>query len=210
MKKFSLTRMGVWVLCAAGLLLGSVSVAADIGALAKVKQVSTGLFSKLADQRAAIERNPAMIHDLVDEILIPHFDFEKITQAAVGPHWKQASAEQRRKLIKGFQDLLIETYAKALLDYSGEEIKYLSEKAGARASTAVVSTEVSEPGTDPVRIDYKLYKKDGDWKVYDVRIDNISMVLNYRSSFEDRIREAGIDGLIASIDEKASQGTNGK
>jgi phospholipid transport system substrate-binding protein len=196
---------GLWVLLAGFLLLASLPAAADSGASAAVKSASERMLSALEARRSEVERNPARIYSLVNRILVPHFDFEKITRAAVGKYWSQASPAQRKALIEGFQQLLIRTYAKALLNYSGEEIRYLPEKPGPK-STVVVPTEVREPGSKPVPIEYKLYKDGKDWKVYDVKIDNISLVSNYRSSFKSQIRQRGIDGLISRLSEMNAKG----
>jgi phospholipid transport system substrate-binding protein len=205
MRGFNQVSRGVLALLTGILLLGSLAVAADGGASATVKSASERMLSALKSQKSAIDRNPAMIYPLVDKIVVPHFDFEKITKAAVGKHWSTASPAQRKALTESFQQVLIRTYAKALLNYSGEEIRYLPEKPGPR-STVVVPTEVREPGGKPIPIEYKLYKRSGRWRVYDVKIDNISLVSNYRSSFNSQIRQYGIDGLISRLDEMNAKG----
>lgn len=203
-----LTRItvGFWVLCAGWILLGSLPVMADSSASGTVKRASERMLAALEGQRSVIERNPARIYGLVNRILVPHFDFARITRAAVGQHWSKASPAQQEALIEGFQQLLIRTYAKALLSYSGEEIRYLPEKPGPN-STVTVPTEVREPGASPVLIEYRLYKRGGSWQVYDIRIDNVSLVSNYRSSFNSQIRQNGIDGLISRLDEMNAKGT---
>ena len=205
MKGFKRQAISFFFLCAGLLLLGGLPAAADGSASATVKSASERMLAALEGQRSAIERNPSKIYGLVNQILVPHFDFEKITKGAVGKHWSKASPAQQKALIEGFQQVLIRTYAKALLSYSGEKIRYLPEKPG-KKSTVVVPTEVREPGAAPIPIDYKLYKKGGSWKVYDVRIDNVSLVSNYRSSFNSQIRQNGIDGLISRLGEMNAKG----
>ncbi len=208
MNGFNRTLIGLWLVCVGFLLLGSVSAAADPSATAVMKETTERLLAELESQRAVLERNPDRIYDLVDQILVPHFDFRRITRAAVGRrHWRKASSDQRLALTQGFQQMLIRTYAKALLNYSGQEIRYLSETPGRRKSTVVVSSEVREPGAGLIPIDYKLHNKGGKWKVYDVQIDNVSLVLNYRSSFGAQIRRKGIDGLIRSLGKMNAKGT---
>jgi phospholipid transport system substrate-binding protein len=205
MRGFNRAAAILWVVIAGGLLTGSMSVAADSGATALVKRTSERMISALESQRSAIERNPSKINALVDRIVVPQFDFNKITKAAVGKHWNKATPAQQRALTQGFQEVLVRTYAKALLNYSGQEIRYLPEKPGAK-STVVVPTEVREAGAQPIPIDYRLYRKGGSWKVFDVKIDNVSLVSNYRSSFNSQIRRDGIDGLIKRIDEMNAKG----
>lgn len=208
MTRFNRTVIG-WVLGAGLLLAGSVSAGpAEVkgSASATIKQTSERMLAALERQRSALERNPSRIYGLVDQILVPRFDFERITRAAVGnQHWREASSAQRRTLIQEFQELLIRTYAKALLNYSGQQIRYLSEKSG-RGSSVRVFTEVREPGADPIPVDYKVHKKGGNWKIYDVRIDNVSLVSNYRSSFKAEIRRNRIEGLISRIKEMNAKG----
>jgi phospholipid transport system substrate-binding protein len=206
MKGYNRIAAGLWVFFAGLLLSGSLSVAADSGASSTVKSTSERMLSALESQRSAIRSNPTRIYGLVDRILIPKFDFDLITKAAVGKgNWSKATPAQRKALTDGFQQVLIRTYAKALLSYSGEDIRYLPERPG-RSGTVLVPTEVSEAGAKPIRIDYSLHNRSGSWKVYDVKIDNVSLVKNYRGSFNSQIRKEGIDGLIKRLDEKNAKG----
>mgnify|MGYP001825520065 CR=1 FL=1 len=194
------------ILLIAALLFGGGAWAAQDAATALVKDVSERMLAALEKRRAEIDRNPALIYGLVNQILVPHFDFAKITQAAVGRHWRQASPAQKEALTEGFREVLVRTYAQALLNYSGEEIRYLPVRPGRRESTVTVSTEVREPGGSPVPIDYRMYLKGQQWKVYDVVIDNVSLISNYRDSFNTRIRRDGIDGLIQRLAEMNTKG----
>jgi phospholipid transport system substrate-binding protein len=205
MKALNPVTAAIWTLVAGFLLAGSLPVSADSGATALVKRTSERMISAMESQRSALKSNPAKIYGLVDRIVVPHFDFNKITKAAVGKHWSKATPAQQKDLKEGFQQVLVRTYAKALLNYSGEEIRYLPEKPG-RSGTVVVPTEVSEPGAKAIPIDYKLHKQSGSWKVYDLVIDRVSLVSNYRSSFNSQIRQVGIDGLIKRLDEMNAKG----
>lgn len=198
-------RWALWLLMGL-LLLAGPGVAAEDTATALVRDTSERMLAALEKRRADIDRNPQLIYGLVDDILVPHFDFEKITEVAVGKHWNQASPQQQQALSNGFREVLIRTYAMTLLGYSGQEIRYLPVKAGRQESSVIVSTEVRAPGAPPVPVDYRLYKKGGAWKVYDVVIDNVSLVSNYRSSFSSQIRQSGIDGLIRRLGEMNAQG----
>jgi len=147
-----------------------------------------------------------MIYGMIDTIVAPHFDFERITQGAVGQYWKKASPAQQRDLVNRFKQVLVRTYARSLLNYSGEEIRYLPLRPGSRSNTVTVSTEVSEPGGAPIPIDYRMYNNGSGWKVYDVVINNASLVGNYRSSFSAEIRQKGVDGLITKLGDMNSKG----
>jgi len=195
----------------AGLALSLAAVSAGVGAAedlatALVRDTSERMLAVLEKRRAEIDRNPSLIYALVEDIVLPHFDFDRITQSAVGRHWRDASPGQREALVKGFRQVLVRTYARALLGYSGEEVRYLPVRPGRQADSVTVSTEVRGRGSPPIPIDYRLYRKGGAWKVYDVVVDNVSLVSNYRSSFAAQVRQGGIDGLIARLAEMNTRG----
>jgi phospholipid transport system substrate-binding protein len=110
------------------------------------------------------------------------------------------------ELVNAFREVLVRTYAKALLKYSGQEIVYQSSKPGTRSGTVVVPTQVRAPGAPPIPIDYRMHKLGGSWKVYDVVIDNVSLISNYRGQFRATIGREGIDGLISELRSKNSTG----
>ncbi len=189
------------------LLFGQASWASGTDAAASlVRDVSQRMLTILKERRAEIEREPSIIFGLVDQIVVPHFDFEKITQSAVGQYWRQATPEQRKALANGFREVLIRTYAQALLNYSGEDIRYLPVKPGQREATVTVPTEVRERGGPAVPVDYRMYEKNGKWLVYDLVIDNVSLIVNYRGSFNTEIRRDGIDGLIRRLGQMNQKG----
>jgi phospholipid transport system substrate-binding protein len=178
--------------------------AADAAAEALVKRTADSTLQTLQRRRAELSGNPAAIYKLVGSKLAPHFDFELITRSAVGRDWSKATAAQRQQLISAFRELLISTYAKSLAKYSGEEVIYKPARAGTRAGTVVVPTEVRAPGSAPIPIDYRMHNESGSWKVYDLVIDNVSMISSYRGQFRSSIARAGIDGLIRELQAKAS------
>jgi phospholipid transport system substrate-binding protein len=177
---------------------------ADAEAEALVKRTADDTLRTLERRRAELDGNPTAIYDLVGNKLAPHFDFELITRSAVGRDWNKASADQRRLLIKSFRELLVSTYAKSLAKYSGEQVLYKPSRAGTRAGTVVVPTEVTGGGGPSIPIDYRMHKQSGSWKVYDLVIDNVSMISNYRGQFRATIARSGIDGLIRELQSKAA------
>jgi phospholipid transport system substrate-binding protein len=185
---------------------GGAVLAAPDEATALVKRTTERMLTTLQARRTEVDRNPSMIYGMIDSIVAPHFDFEKITQGAVGQYWRQASPAQQRELVNGFKQVLVRTYARSLLNYSGEEIRYLPLKPGSKRNTVTVSTEVRESGGAPVPVDYRMYNGGSGWKVYDVVINNASLVGNYRSSFATEIRQKGLDGLITKLGDMNSKG----
>jgi len=180
--------------------------ATDDDAVALVKSTTERMLSTLTARRAEVDRNPSLIYGMIESIVVPHFDFEKITQGALGTYWRQASPTQQRALIDGFKQVLVRTYARSILNYSGQEIRYLPTRPSSSPNMITISTEVRGSGGAPIPIDYRMYKGGGEWKVYDVVIDNASLVANYRSSFAAEIRQGGIDGLIAKLGDMNKQG----
>lgn len=200
-------RHFLWLLLVLAPLVWSGSLlAAQDEATALVKRTAERMLDTLEARRAEIDRNPALIYGLVETIVLPHFDFERITQGAVGQYWRQATPAQQRQLIDGFRQVLIRTYARSLLSYSGQDIRYLPVKPGNRPAMVTVSTEVRESGSAPIPVDYRMHNAGSGWKVYDVVINNASLVGNYRSSFATEIRQNGIDGLIARLGEMNRKG----
>jgi phospholipid transport system substrate-binding protein len=185
---------------------GVSAFAAPDEATALVQRTSERMLSTLQAKRAEVDRNPAMIYGMIDSILAPHFDFQRITQGALGQHWRKATPAQQRQLVDEFKQVLVRTYARSLLSYSGQEIRYLPVKPGSKANTVTVSTEIQDRGAAPVPVDYRMYNGGGGWKVYDVVINNASLVGNYRSSFDAEVRQKGIDGLISKLGDMNRKG----
>jgi phospholipid transport system substrate-binding protein len=195
-------------LAGAFLLLGApfAAVRADDSATRLVERTAEDMLRTLESRRAEIDANPQLIYRLVGSKLAPHFDFDMITRSAVGKDWNKASPAQRMELVNAFREVLVRTYAKALLKYSGQEIVYQSSKPGTRSGTVVVPTQVRAPGAPTIPIDYRMHKLGGSWKVYDVVIDNVSLISNYRGQFRATIGREGIDGLISELRSKNSTG----
>ncbi len=139
---------------------------------------------------------------LIESRIVPHFDFAKMTRLALGKNWKQASPEQQAAVVDAFRNLLVRTYSGALTRFRNLTINYKAWTGAATdTSTTVQSTVVDQGRTIP--IDYQMAHEDGTWKVYDIKVDGISLVTNYRSDFNDRVVAGGIDGLIKDLQAKA-------
>lgn len=151
----------------------------------------------------AQNKDPHALVQLAEKKVIAHFDFKRMTQLAVGRSWPQASAAQQEGLEHAFRTLLVRTYSTALTQTSGKtrvDVKAANLSPG--ESETVVHTMVNEPGRKPFAIDYRMSKAPSGWKVYDVVVENLSLVTNYRSSFQSEISRSGIDGLIKVIEAK--------
>lgn len=139
---------------------------------------------------------------LIEAKMLPHFDFTRMTQLAAGQSWKSANAAQQKQLAEAFQTLLVRTYAKALIEYRDQSIDIKPFAMGAGDTDAKVITQVTQAGGKPIRLDYYLEKLAAEWKVYDIEVDGISLVTNYRGSFATEVRNGGIEGLIKSLQSK--------
>jgi phospholipid transport system substrate-binding protein len=141
--------------------------------------------------------------DLIENKILPHFNFNRMTRLAMGRNWSMAAPEQQKVLVDEFQTLLVRTYSNALTNYRDETIEVMPLTAQSDAKRTTVKTRVIQGrGREPVPIDYSMEKTESGWKVYDVTVAGVSLVTNYRSSFNSEIRRTGVDGLIASIAKK--------
>ena len=167
-----------------------------------VVAATEAIYRAIKDQCREIEQNPFHLHKLVEEILIPHADFTRMAQLALGKHWKAAEINLRSEFVIQFRQLLIRTYSTAVQMASLEAIRYLPSRAGTKPDTMTVRTEVRRPGEALVTINYRLYQRDVEWFVYDILVDGISLVSNYRSTFAEEISNNGFSGLVSVLEKK--------
>jgi phospholipid transport system substrate-binding protein len=147
----------------------------------------------------------AKVYPLVEAKVLPIFDFNRMTQLALGKHWPGATPQQKKALVTEFRNLLVRTYSSSLTEFSNQAVEFKPMTVKPDATDVTVRSEIRQPGSQPVPIDYSMYKTDFGWKVYDVAIDGVSLVTNYRASFSSTIRQSGIDGLIATLAAKSSE-----
>lgn len=188
------------------LFLNGWAAADDLQPDVLVRQTSDRMLAVLKEQHDVIKAEPKRLYGLVDDIVLPHFDFERMARWVLGKHWRQASPQQQQAFVDQFRTLLVRTYGTALLEYSNQKINFLPSRIGADAKDVVVRTEVIKAGGPPIPISYSMIHKDDGWKVYDVTIDGISLVSNYRTTFATEIRTSGIDGLIQRLADRNAQG----
>jgi phospholipid transport system substrate-binding protein len=196
----------VYVLGLALALMGLQPAWAAQDPQALVKQTSDEVLAAVKDRKAELDAAPEKIYGLVEHIVLPHFDFKRMSQLVLGKNWRKASDGQKDAFMEQFREMLVRTYGVALLNYSGQEIKYLPMQDIGDATEANVNTEVRDNGAPPIPINYRLYLKEGEWKVFDIVIDGISLVSNYRTSFNTEIRRNGLDNLVARLKERNQRG----
>jgi len=139
---------------------------------------------------------------LVDAKVLPNFDFSRMTQLAVGKYWRTATPEQKQSLVTEFRNMLVRTYTKVFTVYRDQTVEVKPSKIATDDTEVTVKTVISKPGSQPILVDYEMKKADSGWKVYDISIDGVSMVMSYRGTFATQIQDSGIDGLIKTLSVK--------
>ena len=165
-----------------------------------VRMTTERTLAVLRAEREILKAEPGRIYLLVDGIVLPHFDFYRMSRWVLGKHWRSASRGQRSRFVEEFRTLLVKTYATALLAYSDERVEIVPARKRGQVTRTTVRTEIRRPGSLPIPISYSMYLKDELWKVRDVTIDGISLVANYRSTFGAQIQRGGLEELIRRLE----------
>lgn len=176
------------------------SIAQDVTPDALVKSVTLNVIDAIKKNGGTQSREG--IEQLVEAIVLPHFDFTHMTRLAMGRSWRIASPKQRQSLISEFKTLLVHTYSASLSSYRDQRIEFEPLRAVSGDGDVTVRCVVKQPGTAPIPIHYEMEKTPEGWQVFDVNIDGVSLVVTYRDTFDSQIREFGIDGLIKSLADK--------
>ncbi len=172
-----------------------------------VQSVAEQVLAELKKDEADLEAHPDHINDIVDRYIIPHVDFQRMARWVLGKYWRRATPGQRKRFVEEFKRLLVRTYATSLLEYTDQTLTFLPFRGDPARGDVTVRSQIDQPGGFPIPIDYKLHRnKDGRWLIYDIAIDGVSLVSNYRSSFAREIARKGIDGLIETLAEKNRSG----
>lgn len=168
-----------------------------------VRTTADQTLTALRAQKDDLKAHPEKIYDLIHALVIPHFDFPSMSKWVLGTNWRSASEAQRNAFVDQFRTLLVRTYAKALLEYSDEDIRYLRSEGSPDSNVVIVKTEIDQPGGGgAVPIHYRMHISGGNWKVVDVSVDGVSLVSTYRGSFASEVAKGGLDGLIAKLEER--------
>ncbi|MFT5225665.1 MAG: phospholipid transport system substrate-binding protein [Polaribacter sp.] len=175
---------------------------ADIGPQQLIKQAIDKVLNDIKINLEDYRENPDNLFALVDEEVLPHFDFVAMTNLALYRYRNEFSEEQKTRIVNEFRSLLIRTYGTALLEYNNEEVNYLGMLGSVEKGKVKVKTEVTQAGGSAIPLDYSLRRGKQGWKVYDIQIDGISLVTNYRSSFAREISKNGVESLINLLNER--------
>ncbi|HEX5539711.1 MAG TPA: ABC transporter substrate-binding protein [Methylophilaceae bacterium] len=145
------------------------------------------------------------IYALAEEKILPNFDFDRVSRLVLGKYWRSATKEQQAAFQREFRSLMLRTYATALSKYRDQTIDFKPFHMQPGATDVTVESEIIQPGGQPIGVDYTLEKTGDSWKVYDIVIEGVSLVTNYRGQFSNAIRQSGMDGLIKKLSEKNAQ-----
>ena len=196
MKKY----LGISGLLAAWLV--AFPAAAEVSPDTLVDNTAQEVLSIVRQDKELRAGNMAKILDLVEAKVLPHFNFTRMTRLAMGKNWSKATPQQQEELVKEFRTLLVRTYSNALSTYSDYKIKVEPVRSKAGDTDTTVKTKVMQDSGQPVDIDYSMEKTGDGWKVYDVTVAGVSLVTNYRSTFNSQVREGGVEKLLKTLGDK--------
>ena len=181
-----------------------VSHAQELGPEELVKKMTSDVLEavKSDKQLAAGDKQKAL--KLAEEKILPHVDFEEATRLAVGRSWSQASPEQKKRLVDEFRRMLVRTYSSAISAYEGQTMKVQPVRMKPGDTEVTVRNQYIRQGAKPVQLDYAMRKTDRGWKIYDIVVEGVSLVLTYRSEFDAVVKQEGIDGLIERMAAKSA------
>ena len=192
MRKTSVWILGLWLLPAL----------AATGPEQLIRETSDRVLAEIKTNAEAYRGDPSRLYRLVDEVVLPQFDFDAMTDLALGNFRDQVSAAQKPVIVDEFRALLVRTYSSALLEYTDQKLTYLPTEGSEADGRVTVRSEIEQAGGFPIPIHYTLRRGDDGWKVFDISVDNVSLVTNYRSSFARAIKKNGVDGLIETLRER--------
>jgi phospholipid transport system substrate-binding protein len=195
--------LGVSMYCALGVAHAGV-VAPDVLIRNTVDEV-IGIIKQDKDIQAG---DPKKINALVDAKVLPHFDFTRMTQLAVGKYWRTATPEQKQELAAEFRNMLVRTYTKVFTVYRDQSVEVKPLRMAPDDTEVTVKTVINKPGSQPIPVDYEMKMAADGWKVFDISIEGVSMVMSYRGTFASEIQDGGIDGLIKTLSDKNTKNTD--
>jgi len=192
--------------CAAGaLLVAAVAAQEIVPADVLVKSVTLEVVEIIKRDKDIQAGDRGKVIALIEANVVPHFNFSAMTASAVGTHWGKANAEQKVRLTDEFRTLMVRTYASSIAAYKNQRFDFRPLRAKPTDTDVTVNVRVLQPGAEAVKIDYDMEKTARGWKVWDVRVADISLTANYRTEFTNVVRESGIDGLIRTLQTKNSR-----
>ena len=186
----------------AAVLVGTSVWATETDPDAWILEMSNRILNDIRGNAKLAAADPAEVKKFVDNVVMPAVDFLRMTRMAVGPKWRQATAEQRTELQRLFRVQLTNVYSGALATVKDQTVKLAPNRVKPTETDAIVRTLLVSPGKPDMRINYRLKKVNGEWRIIDVDVEGIWLVDNYRNQFASVVNTDGIEGLIKSLREK--------
>ena len=186
------------------ILISFITIAAD-GPLELVHKTADDVLAVLKSDDS-IQQDKEKIYQLAEEKILPNFDLDRISMLVLGKAWRKINEDQQQQFKSEFKTMLLRTYAVALGKYKDQQIDFKPMRMEPTDKQATVKTQIIQDGAQPISVDYTLAKKDDQWKVFDIVIEGVSLVTNYRSQFASEIKNNGIDSLISKLAEKNNKG----
>ena len=168
---------------------------------ALVKRTTDEIVGQIRKDKSLVSNSRKLL-EMVDTVVLPHFNFTRMTMLAVGRPWQNATPAQREQLVQQFRTLLVRTYSTALEQYSNQTIDVKPANLKPADAESTVRMLIHQPGGQPIPMDYRMEKTPNGWKVFDVSVEGVSIVTTYRSTFNAEITKGGIDGLIKALAER--------
>ena len=190
------------LLIAAAFLGLSISASAIEAPDALVKRTAEDVIAIVKSDKDIQAGNQAKIYELAEEKILPNFNFDRVSRLVLGKNWTKATPDQKVAFQAEFRRLLLRVYATALSKYKNQVIEYKPLRLADDAKTVTVKTSILQAGGQPIAVDYSLEKQADAWKVYDIVIEGVSLVVNYRDQFNQEIRQNGLDSLIKKLADK--------
>jgi len=191
-------------------LLAPLALAEEPAPDALIKSITAEVTAAIRQDPEIRAGNGRRLSELVEAKIVPHFDFDRAVQIAMGPSWRSATLEQQEELTREFKTLVLRTYSGALAAYRDQAIAFRPLRARPGDSEVTVRSEIKQPGSEALAIEYDMEKTGAGWKVYDIRVSGISLVATYRNTFSEEVRNHGIEGLIQQLSAKNRQAVSAR
>ena len=175
-----------------------IAQAQELAPDALVKKTTDEIVDRIRKDKSLVSDSRKLL-EMVDAVVLPHFNFNRMTMLAVGRAWRDATPGQRDQLIQQFRTLLVRTYSTALEQYSNQKIEVRPANVKPADTETTVRMVINQPGGQPIVMEYRMEKTPNGWKVYDVIVEGVSIVTTYRSTFSAEISKGGIEGLIKTM-----------
>lgn len=169
-----------------------------------VRDVTDSVIQRL-DSEPQLRDTPAQLVELIEKDVFPLVDFRYASRLTLANEWSKASEQQRQKFVQQMQTLLACTYASAFAGYSGERVEYLQPRWSEDREQVEIRTRITGANAQAIPVNYRLHKTAGGWKIYDLTVEGVSLVANYRATFRDKLQQQNLDALIANLAARRGQ-----